>query len=100
LAKTFKANGGNKMELQNTEQEQGLKRILVKFVGGFKEPQEVYIGPGTTASDLLKELKLDTKGFFLNKGTNDTTFGVDEALYPSLDDGDLVYVSSHIEAGN
>ena len=91
------------MEVQKMEKEEdfqeGMKRILVKFVGGTKEPQEVFIGPGTTASDLLRELKLDQDGFFVSKGTADTIFGVDETLYPSLEDGGLVYVSSRVDAG-
>ncbi len=92
------------MELQKTEQQQdlqeGLKRILVKFVAGEKPPQEVFIGPGTTATDLFIELGLDKTRFVISRGTVDTTFGVDEVLYPSLQDGDLVYVSSHIDAGD
>ena len=83
----------------NRNNEQGLKRILVKFVGGEKEPQEVFIAPGTTTADLLRELNLDTNGFFVSKGTEDTTFGVDEALYPQLEDGGLVYVASQVTAG-
>jgi hypothetical protein len=81
---------------RNTEE---LKRILIKFVGGAKDPQEVFIGPGTTTADLLRELNLDTNGFFVSKGTEDTTFGVDEALYPQLEDGGLVYVASQVTAG-
>ena len=92
------------MELQTNYEEQdvqpGLKRILVKFVGGTRPPQEVFLGPGTTSRDLLAQLKLDRAGFFISKGTADSTFGIDENLYPSLRDGDLVYISSHVDAGN
>jgi hypothetical protein len=92
-----------KMEIQNTgnnmDANQGLKRVLVKFVGGTRTPQEVFIGPGTTAADLLKELKLSTNGFFVSKGTADSMFGADENLYPLLEDGGLVYVSSRVDAG-
>ena len=91
------------MEFQKNDQgqdaEQGLKRVLVKFVGGTREPQEVFIGPGTTSTDLLKELKLDTNGFCVSKGTADTMFGPDETLYPLLENGGLVYVSSRVDAG-
>ena len=91
------------METLRTENdsntEQGLKRILVKFVGGTKDPQEVFIGPGTTTADLLRELKLDTNGFFVSKGTADTMFGDNENLYPQLEDGGLIYVSSRVDAG-
>jgi hypothetical protein len=74
-------------------------RILAKFVGGTREPQEVFIGPGTTTSDLLAELKLERNGFFISKGTANTTFGIEEVLYPSLPNGDLLYASSHVDAG-
>ena len=87
------------MENQTTEQQEGMKRILVKFVGGGREPQEVFIGPGTTTSDLLRELGLDSANYFISKGTAETTFGPDEILYPSLSDGDLLYVSSMVDAG-
>ena len=91
------------MEFENTDNigaEQGLKRILVKFVGGTRDPQEVFIGPGTTTTDLLRELKFDANGFFISKGTADTMFGADEILYPLLEDGGLVYVSSRVDAGH
>lgn len=87
------------MENYDREQQEGMKRILIKFVGGTRQPQEVFIGPGTTAADLLIELSLDKKGFYVSKGTADTTFGIDETLYPSLKDGDLLYVSSQVDAG-
>jgi len=45
------------------------------------------------------ELKLDTNGFFVSKGTADTMFGADEILYPLMEDGGLVYVSSRVDAG-
>ena len=92
------------MELQTHEQQPdiqtGLKRILVKFVGGTRPPQEVFLGPGTTTADLLTQLKLDRRGFFVSKGPADSTFGVDENLYTALSNGDLVYVSSHVDAGH
>ena len=90
------------MELQTTDNNRNtgeLKRILVKFVGGTKDPQEVFIGPGTTTADLLRELNLDTNGFFVSKGTADTMFGAGESLYPVLEDGGLIYVSSRVDAG-
>ena len=90
------------MEMKTTDNNRNtgeLKRILVKFVGGNRTPQEVFIGSGTTAADLLKELKLDTNGFFVSKGTADTMFGADQTLYPVLEDGGLIYVSSRVDAG-
>jgi len=91
------------MQLQTTDNnrnnEQGLKRILVKFVGGEKEPQEVFIAPGTTTADLLRELDLDTNSYSVDRGQADTMFGADESLYPLLEDGGLIYVSSRVDAG-
>jgi len=83
----------------NSRNTEALKRILVKFVGGTRDPQEVFIGPGTTTADLLRELSLDANGFFVSKGTADTMFGADESLYPQLEDGGLIYVSSRVDAG-
>ena len=88
-----------KQKSNNNRNTEELKRILIKFVGGEKEPVEVFIGPGTTTADLLRELNLDTNGFFVSKGTEDTTFGAGESLYPVLEDGGLVYVASQVTAG-
>jgi len=71
---------------QPTDVQPGVKRILVKFVGARTAPGGVP-GSGTTTSDLLGQLKLDRRGFFISKGTADSTFGLDENLYPSLKDG-------------
>jgi len=92
------------MELQTHEQptdvQPGLKRVLVKFVGGSRPPAELFLGPGTTSSDVMGQLNLDRRGFFISKGTADSTFGLDENLYPSLKNGDLLFVSSHVDAGH
>ena len=84
----------------NNRNTEGLKRIIVKFVGGDKEPQEVFVAPGTTTADLLRELNLDANNYSVGRGQADTTFGADEALYPQLDDGGLVYASSLVDAGH
>ena len=89
----------NILKTENNRNTEELKRILIKFVGGARDPQEVFIGPGTTTADLLRELNLDTNGFFVSKGTADTMFGADESLYPLLEDGGLIYVSSRVDAG-
>jgi hypothetical protein len=77
----------------------GLKRILIKFIGGNRPPQEVLIPPGCTTSDLLKQLGLDPRGFSISRGTADTTFGFEEVLYPTLKDGDLLFCSALVDAG-
>ena len=91
------------MEILNTgnngNNNQGLKRTLIKYVGGNNPPEEVFIGPGTTTADLLQELKLDPTKWSASKGPADTIYGLDEILFPSLEDGGLIYVSSEVNAG-
>ncbi len=89
------------LTLERTDQalQPGMKRILIKFAGGLKPPQEVMIGPGTNSFDLLNQLGLDGTGYQLSKGTPDSTFGTDEILYPNINDGDLLYVTSMVDAG-
>ena len=48
------------------------KRILVKFSGGMKPPQQVLVGPGTTAQDLLRHLGLSARDYNLSSGTGDS----------------------------
>jgi len=75
------------------------KRVLVKFSGGTKPAQDVVIGPGTNASDLFNHLGLKGNEFLLSKGTTDTVFGADEALYPQISDGESLYATTSVEAG-
>ncbi len=75
------------------------KRVLVKFPGGARAPQQVLVQPKATASDLLQHLGLDTRHFVISKGSADTVFGGDEDLHSSLSDGDHLYVTSHVDAG-
>lgn len=81
-------------------QDQGVKRILVKFSGGMKPPQEVHVGPGTTAKDLLRHLGLYANDYNLSMGPSDSTFGGNEVIYPKIKDGDLLFVTSRVDAGN
>jgi hypothetical protein len=78
---------------------QGVKRVLVKFSGGTRPPQETLIGPGTTSKELLRHLGLSAKDFNLSKGSADSTYGLDEPIYPDLVDGDLLFVTSRVDAG-
>jgi hypothetical protein len=80
--------------------EPGIKRILVKFSGGMRPPQEALIGPGTTAEELLGHLKLSARDYNLSAGTGDSTFGMTEVIYPQVQDGDLLFVTSRVDAGN
>jgi hypothetical protein len=76
-----------------------VKRILVKFSGGMKPPQQALVGPGTTAQDLLQHLGLSATDYNLSSGTGDTTFGMNEGIYPNVKDGDLLFVTSRVDAG-
>ena len=80
-------------------QRQTVKRVLVKFSGGMRPPQETLIGPGTTANELLKHLGLSASDFSLSKGSGDSTYGINEHIYPDLIDGDLLFVTSRVDAG-
>jgi hypothetical protein len=91
----------NFQNLENrNESQDGMKRIFIKFVGAAGAPREAYIGPGTTAADLLKEFRLDARDYFITKGPYEPYFGVDETLSPSLQDGDMIYVSIHLDVSN
>ena len=80
-------------------QRQTVKRVLFKFSGGMRPPQETLIGPGTTSNELLKYLELSAKDFNLSKGSGDSTYGLNEQIYPDLIDGDLLFVTSRVDAG-
>ena len=75
------------------------KRILVKFAGGMRQSQEVVIGPGTTTSDLLKHLGLDSRNFLISMGTPNSIFGNNENIYSRVQDGDQLFISSKVDAG-
>ena len=78
----------------------GTKRLLVKFSGGTRPPQEIIVGPGTNASDLLEHLGMNPRDFNLSLGGSvDSIFGEDEAIYPKVNDGDLLFVTSRVDAG-
>jgi hypothetical protein len=75
------------------------KRALIKFSGGARQPQEIIVGPGTTASDLLKHLKMKPNDFVVSLGSPDTVFGRSENLFKTIHDGDQLFVSSKVDAG-
>jgi len=87
---TDKANG----QLQPV-----LKRLLVKFSMGERPPETRFVGPGTSVGELLEDLDVSRADSIISKGTADTTFGSDEILYPLIEDGGLVYVTSRVDAG-
>jgi hypothetical protein len=84
---------------QPQEREAVMKFVTVKFSSGEREPQLLMILPGTTTSEVLNKLGLGTD-FLLSKGTADTVFGHQEPIYPLIEDGDLLFASSRIDAGS
>lgn len=76
----------------------GTKLITVKFASGLRAPESHIIPPGATAAELLQQMGLG-RDFQLSKGTPDTVFGQDEPLYPNIQDGDLLFVTSRVDAG-
>ncbi len=78
---------------------QGMKRQLIKFVGGEREPEEVMVGVGTTAGDVLSAIQLSPMDFCLSHGSADSVFANDENLYPLISDGGLLYAGSRADAG-
>lgn len=72
---------------------------MVKFPGSSKNPIQLLVPPGATASELLQHLGLKPGDFIVSKGSADTVFGKDEPLHPALSDGDCLYVTSAVDAG-
>lgn len=85
---------------QRGEYQPGTKKVFVKFAGRTRQPQEVFVGPGTSASELLEHLGLRGNEFQISKGTPGTVFGRDEIVYPQIEDGDLIYCTSIVDAGD
>lgn len=75
------------------------KLITIKFPSGVKEAEQLLVMPGNTAKEILKKLELDGQ-YQLSKGSPDTIFGIDENLYPRIEEGDLLYVTSKVDAGS
>ena len=81
-----------------TEREANAKLVTVKFVSGTREPETLVIVPGITTSEILSQLGLGVD-FQLSKGTADTVLGQNEPVYPNIQDGDLLFASSRVDAG-
>lgn len=89
--------GGNRMETRN-QGAAGAKLITVKFAAGTRQPETVLVLPGTTMQELLNKLGLGPE-FQLSRGTPDSVFALDESIYPNIQDGDLLFVTSRVDAG-
>lgn len=75
-----------------------VRRVTVKYAGSTRQSEIVAIQPGVTAGELLRQLNLG-HDFQVSKGGVDTVFGQGEPLWPRVNDGDLVYVTSVVDAG-
>jgi len=75
------------------------RRVVVKFPGGHRPPQQIDISPGGTASHLLSHLGLNSKDYVISKGSAGTEFGANEDLYSASSDGEWLYVTSRVDAG-
>ena len=84
---------------QTNEIQSGIKRVRVKFSGGERKPEDVVIGPGTTSAELLDALEMDKSDFLVGKGTADSIFAKEEPLYPAIADGENLYITPTVEAG-
>ncbi len=73
------------------------KLVSIKAAGG-GHTSSAFITPGTTAADILTRLGL-TNEFQISRGTPDSVFGHDEPVYGQIRDGDLLFVTSRVDAG-
>lgn len=76
------------------------KTIACKFVGSSRATENLVIVPGTTARDIIQELGLPGAGYQLSDARNlDAVFAPDDIVYARVNDGDLIYLSSAVTAG-
>lgn len=80
------------------DQQENAKLVTVKAASSNMAPTTLTIAPGITAGEALRRLGLGPD-YQLSKGTPDTVFGQDEPLYPGIQDGDLLFVTSRVDAG-
>lgn len=59
---------------------------------------DMEILPGTTAQDILNQIKL-TEGYILSNGRGQEPFGSDEVIYDQITDGCKLYASTPVEVG-
>ena len=75
------------------------KKVLVKFPGGTRQPQEGLIGPGVTAWDLMQKFGIDAGDYDLNTSGSNRFIKKSDSLYPHIQNGGSLYVTSKIDAG-
>lgn len=75
------------------------KSIAIKFIGAKRPTETIQIVPGTTVADVLSALNL-SGGYQLSDAKNaDALFRPTDDIYARVEDGELLYASSFIEAG-
>jgi hypothetical protein len=73
-----------------------MKNLSV-VVAGSGQIKDVKIQPGTTAGDVLHELKLPD--YLLSKGPNEPFFAAAESVYDKVDEGEKIFASTKAEVG-
>ena len=72
-----------------------MKKLSV-VVAGTGQIQDVEIQPGTTAGDVLHQLKL--QDYLLSKA-NEPFFAMAESIYDKVNDGEKIFASTKAEVG-
>ena len=75
------------------------KRVFIKFANGNRPGEEALITPGVTTADLLQNFGLQANQYSVGKGSQQNVFNDDEPLYPAVNDGDVLYVTAKVDAG-
>lgn len=73
-----------------------MKRLSV-VVAGTGQIRDIQIEPGTSVSDVLKQLNL--LEYLLSKGPNEPFFANADTLYDKVNDGEKVFASTKAEVG-
>ncbi len=84
--------------LDNTRVPSMGTEVDVKHVGGGSAPIRRVVRPGIRTFELLREWGLNDD-FQLSKGTADTIFAPQEVVSENVFNGDLLFVSSKVDAG-
>lgn len=76
------------------------KRLGIKHLGSDRPTDSLLIAPGTTAREILSELKLDPVGFQLSDARNpDIVFRADDNVFARVSDGDMLHAAASVIAG-
>lgn len=74
-----------------------MKRLSV-VVAGSGQIRDIEIQPGTTAGDILAQLRL--QDYLLSKGPNDPFFAAAETVFDKVNDGEKLFASTKAEVGS